>query len=276
MRSDRESFRGSFGIESLDAMLDGIRPGDNIVWITDRTPRYAAIERCFVEASLAAGLPVIDVVTGQGDLARERPAGVEIVDATSGSRASRPVALTDEIERRLAISPGAAFVIDGLSALVRRWGEERALAFFARMCPTMLQTGALTFWRAAPTTDADLVESVRQVTQCLLELHDAQLRIVKAEGRPHAAQGTVYRVELHDGAISAVADPAAGRLARGLQSVRRDLGLTQSYLADIAGVTPSAISQAESGRRGLALNTLIVLSEALGVSLDRLVGAPAP
>jgi hypothetical protein len=42
-------------------------------------------------------------------------------------------------------------------------------------------------------------------------------------------------------------------------------------------VTPSAISQAESGGRGLSLETLIGMSDQLGVSLDRLVaGNPRP
>jgi len=43
-------------------------------------------------------------------------------------------------------------------------------------------------------------------------------------------------------------------------------------LAQRAGVTPAAISQAESGRRGLSLDTVVRLCESLDVGLDDLLG----
>jgi transcriptional regulator with XRE-family HTH domain len=57
--------------------------------------------------------------------------------------------------------------------------------------------------------------------------------------------------------------------------VRRERNLHQSDVARLAGVTPSAISQAEAGRRGLSLDTLLLLSERLGMGLDDLL-ASAP
>src|SRR5262249_42485352 len=52
--------------------------------------------------------------------------------------------------------------------------------------------------------------------------------------------------------------------------LRRDL--SQSDLARLAGVSPSAISQVERGERGLSLETLMALSGRLNVTLDELLG----
>ena len=60
-----------------------------------------------------------------------------------------------------------------------------------------------------------------------------------------------------------------------MERVRRERNLSQSDLARLAGVTQSAISQAEAGRRGLSLETLLLLSERLGTGIDELL-ASAP
>jgi transcriptional regulator with XRE-family HTH domain len=64
----------------------------------------------------------------------------------------------------------------------------------------------------------------------------------------------------------------AGRLGEGLKKLRRERNLTQRQLAALADVTPGAISQAEAGRRGLSLETLVVLCDAVGTGLDDLLG----
>lgn len=48
-------------------------------------------------------------------------------------------------------------------------------------------------------------------------------------------------------------------------------GMTTATLAATVGVTPSAISQVESGKRGLSVDLLKKLSEALQVDMDDLV-----
>ena len=54
-------------------------------------------------------------------------------------------------------------------------------------------------------------------------------------------------------------------------------GINQSELARLAGVSPSAISQAERGQRGLSLETLLELTGKLGITLDELLrGEVAP
>lgn len=260
------------GIAALDALLGGLIPGDNVVWVCERDDRYEMIEYAFLVES-ARRLPTLFVATNQSELNRTLPHGVECIDATPGSRLSGPGALADELERRTAGVGVASLVVDGLGGLARRWGRKDALAFFARTCPAMLQAGALMYWRAPRTLGPAFLERVRQITQCLLEIRGDQLFVLKAESRPSALAGSAHEIDLVGDTLTITANPTGGRLARGLAAVRKDLGLTQAQLAEAAGVTPSAISQAESGARGLSLDTLIALGDRLGVTLDRLVSA---
>jgi transcriptional regulator with XRE-family HTH domain len=107
----------------------------------------------------------------------------------------------------------------------------------------------------------------------VLDVRGSQLQIVKAESRPESVQGLVVRVTVDGDELGVVRSGASGRLALGLASVRSERNLSQAQLAALAGVTPSAISQAEAGTRGLSLDTLVTLSDSLGVSLDHLVNA---
>lgn len=58
--------------------------------------------------------------------------------------------------------------------------------------------------------------------------------------------------------------------------MRRSRELSQQDLAGLAGVTASAISQAERAERGLSLTTLVRLSAALGITIDDLVHGEDP
>ena len=86
------------------------------------------------------------------------------------------------------------------------------------------------------------------------------MRIAKAEGRPVGVQGRVYRYGLENGRPALTPAPAATRLGAALLALRTSRGLAQSELARLAGVSSSAISQAERGLRGLSLETLLELT----------------
>lgn len=70
----------------------------------------------------------------------------------------------------------------------------------------------------------------------------------------------------------------ASRIAQSLRAARMRLGWSREALAFHSGVSWSAIAQIESGRRkDVRLSSLSALAEALGVSVDYLIGAtPAP
>lgn len=57
-----------------------------------------------------------------------------------------------------------------------------------------------------------------------------------------------------------------------LRKAREDKGLSQSDLADRTGFQPSAVSHFETGRRAPSFENLKRLADALGVSIDFLLG----
>ena len=259
------------GFATLDAALGGLITGDNVVWVCDEVAWYQALAAGFAGAAAeASGRRCLYVDFGSASL--EAGARVERIDARPGSRLRSANLLADELERRVRADPPAALVIDPLARAVRHWPIGAAARFFERVCPAMLQAGVTAYWSVDGSLGRTFVEQVRQITQCLLDVRGGRLRVLKAEGRPDALLGIAYQLAVEDGDVVATSAPAGGRLARGLTALRAQLGLTQQELAAIANVTPSAISQAESGARGLSLDTVVAIAERLEIPVDRVLG----
>ena len=260
--------RVSSGIDDLDAVLGGLMPGDNVVWTGGDDALHHQLQRHLFAADPKA--PVRVFVTTDEDPARvrRRLGDVDVLDARRGQALTDPVALERAVLDRGA--PGARVVIDNLDAFVRRLRAERALGLFSRICPQLFDAGAICYWRAG-VVSRGILDGVRGVTQCVLDVSDGRLRIVKAEGR-HGVQGRIFRIRVTGDAVSVDHERALGRLAEGLRQLRVERRLSQSDVARIAGVSPSAISQAEAGHRGLGLDTVVAIAEGFGISLDELLG----
>ncbi|KAA3637647.1 MAG: XRE family transcriptional regulator [Armatimonadetes bacterium] len=256
----------STGEPALDGLLGGLLPGDNIVWVGDRPELHDRIESAFLKTAAAPATLV--VLSDAPD--PQVPPGVEMVDGRSGRPHADLLALEREIIRR-GSQPGARIVIRDLDALVRRLGPKAALGFFTRTCPRLFDLGAIAYWRASRPEASPILDGVQRVTQCVVDHTAGRLRVVKAEGRPHAV-GRIFDVEAGTKGISLEEVRALGRLADGIRRLRASRGLTQSAIAQLADVSPSAISQVESGQRGLSLDTLLTLGQALNVSIDELIG----
>lgn len=263
------------GFDTVDAALGGLITGDNVVWICDDEATYHVIVDGFVAAASSNGQRTLHVDFGGG--VRPGIADGDRLGAGPASALGRPAALLDAIDRSMQTYRPDCLVVGDLARPMRRWGADTTLEFFAQVCPSMLQAGVTAYWSLGPTFGRPALDSVRQITQCLVDVRGGRLRVLKAEGRAASQQAVSYRLRVADGDVVATLAPAGGRLARGLVALRSELGLTQQELATIGGVTPSAISQAESGARGLSLDTLVRVSDRLAVPLDRLVNAvPAP
>ncbi|HEX2273019.1 MAG TPA: XRE family transcriptional regulator [Acidimicrobiales bacterium] len=262
------------GIADLDELLNGLILGDNIVWVADKPDIVGRLEDALLTEAVGRGQPCFYVTAGTApDRLRERfHPDVNVLDARARGPLGNPAVLERAILEGAGGSPPGCVVVDGLDRLARRWGGDRAVGFFSQVCPRLFDVGALAYWRA-PRRElgSAFLERITRVTQCVLEVSDGHLRVVKAEGRPASAQGRLLRLEVTEGEIRLRDERALGRLGRGLERVRRERNLTQSDLARLLDVSPSAISQAEGGRRGLSLDTVILLSERLGVSLDDLL-----
>ena len=257
----------------MDAAIGGgFLAGDNVVWFggTDEV-HHAILRAFFTAAGSRARRLLVSTRVAPRDVAAVLGPDVEVLDARPGRPHADPVLLEQEVLERGA--QGDRVAIDRLDDFVRRLGPQRALILFSHICPQLFDRGVICYWRAGDGARA-VREAVRGITQCVLDLGNGRLRIEKAEGR-HGVQGRVFRIRALDGDVSVEEERAIGRLAEGLRRVRAERGLSQSNLARLAGVSPSAISQAEGGHRGLGLDTVLVLAEALGIGLDDLLTAPS-
>lgn len=252
-------------MDDVDTLLDGLMPGDNVVWVGDNRQAHDRIEAAFLGED-DGGPRALVILDGTPP---RLPAGVSLLDGRPGQTLADPVALERAITDA-GRKPGARLVIRDLDTMVRRLGEERTREFFTRTCPRLFDLGAIAYWRASRSGSGKVLDAVARVTQCLLDHTGNRLRVLKAEGRPGVG-GRILDMTVTDEGIRLEEVRALSRLAEGLRRLRSDRGMTQTELARMAGVSPSAVSQTEAGHRGLALDTLLTLSEAMGVSLDDLL-----
>jgi transcriptional regulator with XRE-family HTH domain len=256
------------GVPTLDALLGGgLAPGDNTIFVgaTDDL-------RPFVRAFLGGG----DGRTRLVELG-ERPSVSNVSDEVQ--RVSRPGTDPDELEATIvdgADAPGARLVVDGLDDLALAWGVPDAVAFYRKVCPRLYDSGTIAYWTASrvmlPTAALDQLTKVAQV---VFELSENRLRVAKAEGHAPRLRGSTVEIagDLDRPVLSR--EHTVGRIGEGIRRIRHQRNLTQHDIGRLAGVTPAAISQAETGRRGLSLDTLVPLCDALGIGIDDLLGASA-
>jgi transcriptional regulator with XRE-family HTH domain len=261
----------STGVPPLDAALGGLFWGDNVVWEVDDGGSVDP----FV-AALLRGREQFDRIAfvrfeGDVDSLRAANAGVDVLDARPGSPLADPGPLLAAV-RECARARRSLLIFDSLDALSARWGDEMAQRFFTRACPMLLDLWAVAYWSLTPSRhSAVLRQSIDATTQCVLVLSGERLRIAKAEGRPPGVQGSVFRVHPHGPHAELERAPTAARLGVALRAIRIQRHLSQGELAELAGVSASAISQAERGRRGLALDTLLELTMRLNMTIDELL-----
>lgn len=256
----------STGETALDDLLGGLLAGDNVVWVGDKNDLHDQIETAFLHTGNTRATLVL--------LADQRPLhsltdNVEVVDGRSGRPHADPVALEREIIHRGSDS-GARIVIRDLDTLVSRLGSKAALGFFSRTCPRLFDQGAIAYWRASRNGSSSILDGVQQMTQCVIDHTSGRLRVVKAEDRSHAV-GRIFNISTGPDGVTLDEVRALSRLADGLRRLRTSRSLTQTDIARLADVSPSAISQVESGQRGLNLDTLLTLAAALNVSIDDLL-----
>jgi transcriptional regulator with XRE-family HTH domain len=266
--------RVSTGIDALDGVLGGLYWGDNVVWQLDSAPVdifYAAIAG-MVEEFDSRLYVSLGPAEGRAGLGR-----IDVLAAGPGTPLPQPIDLLHEIYRRCQPHGRRLLLFDSLDSMVSVWGANHTRGFFSRCCPMLLELEAIAYWAmGARTTPAGVRDTVEAVTQCVLHVDERSIRVTKAEGRSEGVKGSV--MHWHEEGGRPVLAPAelVGRVAASLRAVRRARELSQHDLARLAGVTPSAISQAERAERGLSLTTLVRLSSALGCTVDDLLRGEDP
>ena len=262
----------STGVPALDAVLDGLYWGDNVVWeVDDETaaqPYFGAI----ADERAAYDLAAFVSLTRPPEEVRAAYPGFEVIDGRATGPLARPAPLLQAIYDRCDRAERSLLLFDPLDAMASRWGTDTARAFFVRCCPHLLEVGAIAYWSVGhgPAL-APLRREIHEVTQGVLTLGEGRVRIAKADARRPGVEGSVFRSRVQDGRPVLEAAPAAARLGTALRAVRTQRNLSQSELARMLGISPSAVSQAERGRRGLSLETLLDACAKLDLTLDELL-----
>jgi transcriptional regulator with XRE-family HTH domain len=263
------------GIAELDRALGGLYWGDNVVWVwesgefSSRELFYDAIARHREEFGKTGYI----VASSDPAAVKARWPWIQILDARAGTPTSSPRSLLEAVRTFCTRARRPLLLFDSLEALATRWGMRGASDFFGRCCPMLLDLGAIAYWSVPGASQyRTLHREIEQITQCVIVVGEGRLRISKAEGRPPGVQGQLFRYSVRDGTLRLEPAPATARVGAALRAYRLRRELSQSDLARLAHVSPSAISQVERGERGLSLETLLALAGRLNVTLDELLG----
>ena len=262
------------GVAELDRALDGLYWGDNVVWVWEGSdpPQQMFYDAIAQRRDDFGATGYVAASSDPAEIISRWP-WLEILDARKGTPITSPRHLLEAIRQFCARAPRPLLLFDSLAPLADRWGMRIASGFFGHCCPMLLDLGAIAYWSVPGASQYRAMHrEIEQITQCILVVGEGRLRISKAEGRPPGAQGQLFRYSVKDGALQLEPAQAAARVGTALRAYRLRRDLSQSDLARLAGVSPSAISQVERGERGLSLETVMALSARLNVTLDELLG----
>jgi hypothetical protein len=212
----------STGYPALDAVLGGLRSGDNVVWQIESIDDYVPLVRPFVERALAQGRPVVYFrFARHAPLVSEGPGvRVERLSPSVGFES-----FTTAILRSAdAAGPGACHVFDCLSDLVADWYSDLMLGnFFMLTCPHLYRLRTIAYFALMRQPhSAQAIHAVRQTTQLLVDVFRRQkvryVQPLKVDGRrsptmflPHAWEDDDFRALTESAELADVAErPPAG------------------------------------------------------------------
>jgi transcriptional regulator with XRE-family HTH domain len=256
------------GIPELDTALGGLFWGDNVVLEVPNPGVAEPFLRAVAGVSDQYDQRLHVGLSGGSDAVR----GFDLINAQPGGELAQPAPLIRAIVERCLPKARNLLVFEAMESMIERWGTEAAGRFFSHCCPRLLELGAIAYW-SVPSGERGrrLRRTIEEITQCVFVVEDSRLRIAKADGRPPGIEGSVFRYSEVDGFPSLTPAQVVARLGAALRAARTQRQLSQSDLARLAGVSPSAISQAERGQRGLSLETLLELTANLNMTLDELL-----
>jgi hypothetical protein len=194
----------STGIVALDRVVQGLRPGDNVVWQVDTVDDYVPFVEPFVTRALAEERKLVYF-----RFARHAP----LVEEGRGAivhRLSPAVgfeSFTAEIHRVIEeAGTGAYYVFDCLSDLAADWYSDLMLGnFFMVTCPYLYDLDTVTYFALIRDSHShEAVEAIRSTTQLLVDVfrRDGTLYVhpLKVWARqtptmylPHARDGEEWR-----------------------------------------------------------------------------------
>jgi pyruvate,water dikinase len=160
----------STGTGGLDAVVDGLRLGDNVVWQVDAVEDYRQVVDAFVARTLDDGRRLVYVRFGDHEPLVDDPRAVRVeVDASEGFERFA-TAVHDLVTREGA---GVFYVFDTLTDLLRSWRSDLMIANFFRIaCPYLYELDTVAYFALRRDEHTyGTVASIRETTQLLLDLY---------------------------------------------------------------------------------------------------------
>jgi len=164
----------STGIPSLDAIIERVMLGDNIVWLVSSPEQYDYFASRFVEHCVERRLGLtyvhFDRRVDYSALASARDIEVVELDPREGPSAASEL-LGEHVRARQS---AAHYLFDNLSVLCGAWQDEDSFVeFFRTICPLLFQVEAVAYFalvKGAQSNNA--IAKIRDTTQILLDVYE--------------------------------------------------------------------------------------------------------
>ena len=165
------------GLPSLDSTLQGLIPGDNIVWQVDSVSAYCHFAKPFAKSAQEHGKPLIYFRFARHDRLIEKQEGVETheLDPSAGFES-----FIANVHGVIEKTPrGAWYVFDCLSELASTWYSDTMLGnFFTLTCPYLYDVGALACFALIRHFHAsEMISLVTDTTQIFLDVYNKNERL---------------------------------------------------------------------------------------------------
>lgn len=168
-------------------------------------------------------------------------------------------------------------VFESITGMQELWGgEEKILSFYAHSCPRLYELNTVAYWIMEKEAHSTKLRAhINQIAQVAIELSIKRgttfLTILKAEKRGTDNLHKPFKYWTNDFIITFEEENrASGKLDLGkkLKEIRTKRGFSQSELAKMVGLTPSAISQVESNLIYPSLPALVKMAEVLSAEVS--------
>ncbi|MFW5991851.1 MAG: PEP/pyruvate-binding domain-containing protein, partial [Halanaerobiaceae bacterium] len=163
------------GLPGLDGVIQGLHPGDNVVWQVDEVKDYRDFLRPFVERSLKDKKKIIYLRFAEHkallDL-QQNDITVHKLNAARGFE-SFAVKIYNIIKRE---GEGAYYIFDCLSDLLLDWAADLMIAnFFTVICPYLFELNTIAYFAIMRNMHSyKTIDKIQDITQVFLNLYSSQ------------------------------------------------------------------------------------------------------
>ena len=161
----------STGLVSLDSVLRGLIPGDNVVWQIDTLDDYRPFVGPYCKSALARGKKLVYFRFTDHEPLIDGDCGAEVheLDPSAGLES-----FITEIHRTIEGSErGTSYLFDCLSGLAEHWCSDEMLTnFFVLTCPYLYDVGAIAYFPVLREYHSyESIAPIHDTAQVIMDVH---------------------------------------------------------------------------------------------------------